>query len=164
MEGLAFSNALHRTLNGGAAPHCWAMTAPAASPSCELDALPAAELPLPAGSKALFVLKRRHRLSVTEAEAVDAAGGVEWNTRCSQVRGLLGGTCWPDGLMVAVPAASQAAVVGAAGMRSRLWLLAARSNQGNCLPALAADRHSVQAGGWLAAQGVYTEGAGRPRR
>ncbi|KAL4442970.1 hypothetical protein ABPG77_008461 [Micractinium sp. CCAP 211/92] len=54
----------------------------------EVVAQHATELPLPAGSKALFVLKRRHRLSVTEAEAVDAAGGVEWNTRCSQTATL----------------------------------------------------------------------------
>lgn len=46
----------------------------------------AAELPLPSGARAQFLLKRRSRLCVTEPEAVDAAGGVEWNTRCVQVR------------------------------------------------------------------------------
>ncbi|KAL4457696.1 hypothetical protein ABPG75_012561 [Micractinium tetrahymenae] len=54
----------------------------------EVVAQHATELPLPAGARALFLLKRRHRLSVTEAEPVDAAGGVEWNTRCSQTATL----------------------------------------------------------------------------
>ena len=46
----------------------------------------AAELGLPPGTRAMFVLKRRHRLCVTEPEAVDSAGGVEWNTCCTQVQ------------------------------------------------------------------------------
>ncbi len=50
---------------------------------------PAAELPLPSGARAHFLLKRRSRLCVTEPEAVDGAGGVEWNTSCVQVCGLL---------------------------------------------------------------------------
>lgn len=51
-------------------------------PSCHRRA---AELPLPPGARALFLLKRKARLCVTEPEAVDGAGGVEWNTRCTQV-------------------------------------------------------------------------------
>ena len=46
----------------------------------------AADLPLPAGARAQFLLKRRSRLCVTDPEPVDARGGVEWNTRCTQVR------------------------------------------------------------------------------
>lgn len=46
----------------------------------------AAEVPLPTGARAQFLLKRRSRLCVTEPEAVDAAGRVEWMTHCTQVR------------------------------------------------------------------------------
>jgi hypothetical protein len=55
-------------------------------PALTLACLPfhAAELPLPPGSQAIFVLKRRHRLCVTEAAEVDGGGGVEWDTRCTQ--------------------------------------------------------------------------------
>ncbi|KAI3434396.1 hypothetical protein D9Q98_002474 [Chlorella vulgaris] len=54
----------------------------------EVVAQHAAELPLPPGSQAIFVLKRRHRLCVTEAAEVDGGGGVEWDTRCTQTATL----------------------------------------------------------------------------
>lgn len=65
-------------------PHPFSM--PAAHPALLNAPTLAAELPLPSGARAQFLLKRRSRLCVTEPEAVDAGGGVEWNTRCVQVR------------------------------------------------------------------------------
>lgn len=67
--------------------HCFLAAATVAPmPALTLAHLPfhAAELPLPPGSQAIFVLKRRHRLCVTEAAEVDGGGGVEWDTRCTQ--------------------------------------------------------------------------------
>lgn len=64
---------------------CDAARAPPLNPALPLR-LPTAELQLPPGSRARFVLKRRNRLCVTEAVQADAAGTVEWNTRCTQVR------------------------------------------------------------------------------
>ena len=58
-----------------------------------------AELPLPVGARAQFLLKRRSRLCVTEPEAVDGAGGVEWNTRCVQVGRE---SCWDNATHCAV--------------------------------------------------------------
>ena len=45
----------------------------------------AVELPLPPGTRAQFVLKRRNRLCLTEPEPVGGGGACEWNTRCTQV-------------------------------------------------------------------------------
>ncbi|PSC68867.1 hypothetical protein C2E20_7579 [Micractinium conductrix] len=61
----------------------------------EVVAQHAAELPLPAGASAQFVLKRRNRLCLTEPEAVGASGDVEWNTRCTQTATLFkNGDSW----------------------------------------------------------------------
>eukprot|EP00887_Chlorella_sp_A99_P004088 scaffold23.g4088.t1 len=46
------------------------------------------DLPLSAGARARFVLKRRGRITVTDAEEVDGSGAVEWNTVCTQTATL----------------------------------------------------------------------------
>ncbi|KAI7838889.1 hypothetical protein COHA_007354 [Chlorella ohadii] len=78
--------ALRKKLGGGSEPYTFEFS---------VVAQHATELPLPSGARAHFLLKRRSRLCVTEPEAVDGTGGVEWNTSCVQTATLFkDGDAW----------------------------------------------------------------------